>query len=213
MIVVILAIAGVAGAAYYYWQQATSLPNWYQKSAENTNKPTEVPAVVIEKKSGGEVKLNRQQLDRFITDNLARDSKLQQVLSSTKAIHSDIKDGKLEIGAIVNTANLSQINLSANEQFIIEQLMQKIPQLQNRDIYVSVQGTPQIKDGKIILAPDSKIKIGNLSFTPAEIAAKLNIPVEKIQQNLTIDIQRFSLQDIQLNQDEIKLKFKQLTGN
>lgn len=207
--VAILAIAGVAGAVYYYWQQATSLPNWYHKSAENTSKIQESSPAIINKKTSGEVKLTSKQLNQFITNNLPQDHKLKQILPSTKAIHSDIKDGKLEIGAVVNTSNLSEMNLSANERFVIEQLTQKIPQLQNRDIYVAVQGTPQLKDGKIVLGKDSQIKVGNLSFTPAEIAARLNLPVEKIEQQLAVNVQKLNLKEIKLNQGEMELKFKQ----
>ena len=209
MIVVILAIAGVAGVAYYYWQQATSLPSWYQKSAENITKIQELPPAIIDKKTGGQVKLDGEQLNQFIGHKLAQDSKLRQVLPSTKAIHSDIKDGKLQIGAVVNTSKLLETNLSAQERVVVDQLIQKIPQLQNRDIYVGVQGTPQLKDGKLVLGKDSQIKVGNLSFTPAQIAARLNLPVERVEQELALNVQKLNLKDIKLNQGEMELKFKQ----
>lgn len=210
--VIALVIAGVAGIGYYYWRQVTFLPDWYSKSSRVNNLPEQPTSIgnidsnLKSRRAKDEIKLNQEKLERLITNNFAKDDRIKYFLTSTKAIHSDIKDGKLEIGAIVNTENLSQVNLQQKERAIIEQIMQKVPQLQNRDIYVAIQGTPQVKDGKIILDRNSEIKVGKLSFTITEIAKKLNISPEQIQQSLALDAGQFNLQNIELNQGEIKLK-------
>jgi ribosomal protein S9 len=212
LIVIALVVAGVVGVGYYYWQQATFLPNWYSETSADKNSQESVTDAsninrnLNRQKTKGEIQLNQEELNNLITDNLAKDNRLKQVLPATKAINSDIKDGKLEIGAIVNTSKLSQLNLKESERAIIEQIMQKVPQLQNRDIYVGIQGTPQIKDGKIILGQESQVKVGKLSFTIPEIAQKLNLPAAKLQQDLALDVGQLNLQDIEINQGEIKLK-------
>lgn len=227
LIVIALAIAGVAGAAYYYWQQATFLPNWYQKSLgvnnlqESLTAPAppksiddmiQIPSAssinsnLANKNIKGEIQVSEEELNRLIVYNLAKNNKLKQILPATKSVNSNISDGQLEIGAIINTSNLSQLNLKESERATIEGIMQKVPQLQNRDIYVAIQGTPQIKDGKIILGKESQVRVGKLSFTVAEVAQKLNIPAAKLQQNLALDIEQLNLQDIDLNQGEINLK-------
>jgi ribosomal protein S9 len=212
LIVIALVVAGVVGVGYYYWQQATFLPNWYSETSADKNSQESVTDAsninrnLNRQKTKGEIQLNQEELNSLITDNLAKDNRLKQVLPATKAINSDIKDGKLEIGAIVNTSKLSQLNLKESERAIIEQIMQKVPQLQNRDIYVGIQGTPQIKDGKIILGQESQVKVGKLSFTIPEIAQKLNLPAAKLQQDLALDVGQLNLQDIEINQGEIKLK-------
>jgi ribosomal protein S9 len=212
LIVIALVVAGVVGVGYYYWQQATFLPNWYSETSADKNSQESVTDAsninrnLNRQKTKGEIQLNQEELNSLIVDNLAKDNRLKQVLPATKAINSDIKDGKLEIGAIVNTSKLSQLNLKESERAIIEQIMQKVPQLQNRDIYVGIQGTPQIKDGKIILGQESQVKVGKLSFTIPEIAQKLNLPAAKLQQDLALDVGQLNLQDIEINQGEIKLK-------
>ena len=106
-LLVVLAIAGGIGTAYYFWRQATDLPNWY-RNAEigNTSEEVQSPLSTEEinvslnqnllfqntieerlsqAKSQEEVQITEQEIQNWILSKITKDEKAKAFLQSSKA--------------------------------------------------------------------------------------------------------------------------------
>ena len=229
---------GSGAIAYYYWQQATSLPDWYQTQQlepvlNNSDvKPTPSAATAIaadslttiktkikeniqqqEKANASKGKDGQQPVevslsDREFTQLLQTEmtQKFKLPTSQNHLIQSRINQGSLEMGAVVNPQKLQSLELSRSQQALVSRVVTTFPQFKNQEFYLGISGTPQLQNGQLMLPTDSRVKVGNLSFTLPEIARKLNIPVARLQQGLQMNVDPLNLHDIQLKENQIILK-------
>lgn len=229
---------GSGAIAYYYWQQATSLPDWYQTQQLKPvlNRPdlkpsqssaTEIAADSLttiktkikeniqqqEKANASKEKDHQQPVevrlsDREFTQLLQTEmtQKLKLPTSQENLIQSRINQGSLEMGAVVNPQKLQSLDLSRSQQALVSRVVTTFPQFKNQEFYLGISGTPQLQNGQLMLPTDSRVKVGNLSFTLPEIARKLNIPVARLQQSLQMNVDPLNLNDIQLKENQIILK-------
>lgn len=121
-------------------------------------------------------------------------------------IQANIEKNNLEIGTVINTNKLESLELPRQQQAMIERVVTKFPQLKDQDIYVGIEGKPKLKNGQLTLPNNSQVKIGKLTFTLSEIAQKLGVSTERLQQGLNLDINSLNLRDLQLTNDEVILK-------
>lgn len=230
---------GSGAIAYYYWQQATSLPDWYQTQPlepvlNNSDiKPTQSSdstAIAADSLTTIKTKIkeniqqqektnvskgkNDQQpvevslSDREFTQLLQTEmtQKFKLPTSQDHLIQSRISQGSLEMGAVVNPQKLQSLELSRSQQALVSRVVTTFPQFKNQEFYLGISGTPQIQNGQLMLPTNSRVKVGNLSFTLPEIAQKLNVPVARLQQSLQMNVDPLNLHDIQLKENQIILK-------
>lgn len=206
---------GICGAFYYYWSQFTKIPQWYSE-AEESALPTDAPttqankqqvqskiASQIQPQIGNgevEVKLNPEDVNELLVANIARNKKGSALLQTTKGVRTTIRDDSVEIGAVVNTAELSQ------QEAKIEQAIAKFPLLKDRDIYVAVEGQPTAINGQLQFDENTLIKVGNLSMTVTETAQRLGVSPDKLLRNLTVKSELIQVQDIEFGNEEIIFK-------
>ncbi|MGC1248020.1 MAG: hypothetical protein WA865_17520 [Spirulinaceae cyanobacterium] len=206
---------GICGAFYYYWSQFTKIPQWYSE-AEESALPTDAPttqankqqvqskiASQIQPQIGNgevEVKLNPEDVNELLVANIARNKKGSALLQTTKGVKTTIRDDSVEIGAVLNTAELSQ------QEAKIEQAIAKFPLLKNRDIYVAVEGQPTAINGQLQFDENTLIKVGNLSMTVTETAQRLGVSPDKLLCNLTVKSELIQVQDIKFGDEEIIFK-------
>ena len=229
---------GSGAIAYYYWQQATSLPDWYQtqqlKPVLNRPdpKPSQSTATAIaadslttiktkikeniqqqEKTNASkgndgqqpvEVRLSDREFTQLLQTEITQKFKLPT--SQENLIQSRINQGSLEMGAVVNPQKLQSLELSRSQQALVSRVVTTFPQFKNQEFYLGISGTPKLQNGQLMLPTDSRVKVGNLSFTLPEIARKLNIPVARLQQSLQMNVDPLNLNDIQLKENQIILK-------
>jgi hypothetical protein len=233
--------------AYYYWQQATSLPDWYQtdraKPAQENNidpsqtspSSTEGSTVIAtdsltaiktkiqenirqqvqdgtaspapigaHRQQSVEVNLSDRDLTQLLQTEITQKFKLPS--SDGTLIQTQINQGSLEMGAVVNPQKLDSLDLSRSQKAIVDRVMTTFPQLKDQDFYLGINGKIQLQNGQLILPDNSRVKVGNLSFTIQEIAQKLNVPVEKLQQSLQMNVDSLNLRDFQLKENQVILK-------
>lgn len=226
---------GILGVTYYYWRQATSLPTWYQGQSSDPQKylqPSELPSPktdqtnimaatkqTIQKKvqttiqqQGNiqpqqdiKVTLKTQDFNQLIQSEISNKlrSRSRETLPN---IQANIEKNNLEIGTVINTNKLENLELPRQQQAMIERVVTKFPQIKDQDIYVGIEGKPKLKNGQLTLPNNSQVKIGKLTFTLSEIAQKLGVSTERLQQGLDLDINSLNLRDLQLTNDEVILK-------
>jgi hypothetical protein len=210
-IAITLATASVGAVAFYYWQQATQLPAWYTANQiEPTGQPSQAtatkPTVEIEPKQTGDrsattakpsaapkppTKAQRHQseLTQLFTTEITRKAESKKLGSALKGANTTMQNGTVESGAVVNLGDISPEQLPPDERAFFSKLVTAFPELSRQSFYIGVEGKPTVKNGQALLSDDLRVKLGNLSFTPAQLAERLGIPEDQIRQQLQLQVQ------------------------
>jgi hypothetical protein len=217
------------GGLYYIWQQATNVPDEYIKATANektdslslplppdriTQQATVTKqkiTVPIDKAQVGQkitVKLSDRDLNNLVVAKLAISQPSKQVPVGIKGIKTNIKEGKVYAGALVNLAQLAHNGKPGSQTAILSKLTDKLTFLKNRDVYIGIVGTPVVEGNQIKFDPDTQIKVGNMNFTIAELAENLGVSPAKIQQamNLQLQQQNFKVNRVNLLDNQLAIE-------
>lgn len=229
-LIFILLIAGTSAAIYYYYlHQATKLPDWYTSKKETTAtlgiKDTEYisqsqarNAQIItdkvesfSKKNTGEsvkINLNEDDINSLIISGFTKNTSKKELPEAIKGVKTNIQDGKIESGAIVNISKIQTAPTANNDKSTITQLTKTLPFLVNQEVYVGVVGKPTVENGQLKLGDDTEIKVGNLSFPISEVSNKLGIPKEQIEKkiNSELKLRGVKVEDVELVDNQALIK-------
>jgi hypothetical protein len=231
VIIKLLAIilVGTMGGLYYIWQQATNVPDEYIKATAGAQTDNPTPAlppdriieqetitkqkltVPIDRAKTGEkiaVKFSDLDLNNLVVAKLATSQPSKQVPMGVKGIKTNIKDGKIHTGALVNLSQLAHNGQPGSQTAALSKLTDKLSFLKDRDVYIGIVGKPVVEGNQIRFASDTKIKVGNMNFTIAELAENLGVSPEKIQQamNLQLQQQNFKVDRVNLLDDRFAIE-------
>jgi hypothetical protein len=225
VVIFLLITTGVISGVYYYWRQATNIPDWYtiqekknnsiniiaeKDSQQARNIEAEVTAITQPLGSSKDVELNlsEKDLNNILASEIAKKNNSSKISEAVKAVKTNIKEGKIEGGALVNISEIPTAHLRESETAAITRAFKVFPGLENREVYIGIEGKPTIEDGQLKFDENTKIKIGNLSFTQAELSEKLGIPESQIRQftNFELQVGKLKVNDIELNDGKALLK-------
>jgi hypothetical protein len=242
LIAACLAVASVGAVAFYYWQQATQLPDWYGSTQPDslsqtgqinastsppgdvitdTNRSTErdrrqpnsqpsvsitqptkkvgtVPETPPKQPTPTKTEVQQKELTRLFTNEITRKAEDKRLGAALKGANTTIQNGNIESGAVVNFKDISLEQLPPDERDFLTKLVTAFPALGQQSFYIGIEGKPTIKDGQAQLNDDMRIKLGKLSFTPAQLSERLGIPEEQIRQQIQLQVQLGNLTADQL---------------
>lgn len=253
LIAVFLALAGIGGVAFYYWQQATKLPDWYaanQSMSANQTDQTNVPnslasqsitepnqgksgdraqtktpqstqpsalakpsesraSLATAEKQPSKTTSRQNELAQRFTTEVTRKIESRKLGSALKGANTTMQNGKVESGAVVNFGDISPNQLPPDERAFFSKLIAAFPELSRQNFYIGVEGKPVVKGGQVQLDDNIRIKLGNLSFTPAQLSERLGIPEDQIRQQLKLQVQMGNLKVEELRvADDRALSFR-----
>jgi len=227
---------GAAGIGYYYWTEATALPNWYQEQSSDSQKypqPSELSPppnnqngtitatkekiqeqvkATIEQQGNVQpqqeinVNLKTQDFNALIQSEISNKLKSRKITSALPNIQTNIENNNLEIGTVINPTKLEKLDLPRQQQAIVKRVMTNFPQLKDQDIYIGIEGQPKLKNGQLTLPNNSQVKIGKLTFTLSEVAQKLDVSPDRLQQSLNLNIDQLNLHDLKFKENKVILK-------
>jgi hypothetical protein len=236
LIGVILLGTGGAGIAYYFWTQATALPSWFQgQSSDPTSfvQPSQLlspstdlnPAIASTKQKIQQkvqtaiqdqgmsqipgdvaVSLNAQDFNQLIQSEISSQLQSRKISPVLPRIQTNLENNNLELGTVINSAKLKTLDLPRRQQAMVERVVSQFPQLKDQDIYIGIEGKPKLENGQLTLPNNSQVRIGNLTFSLSEVAQKLGVPRDRLQQSLNLNIDQLNLQDLQFKDNEVILK-------
>jgi hypothetical protein len=204
-------LVAAIGGTYYVWQEAIKVPDEYTKASTDDkldsqslplqpSQITERAAVSKQKitapielaKSGQKVnvKLSDRDLNNLVVAKLATSQPTKQVPVGVKGIRTNIKDGKIYTGAMVNLDQLARNGKPGSQTAALSKLTDKLTFLKGRDVYIGIVGKPVVEGSQIKFAPDTQIKIGNVNFTITQLAENLGVSPAKLQQTIDLQIQQ-----------------------
>jgi hypothetical protein len=246
---------------YYYWRQATQLPEWYSTQsstapntlnfsntselrAARTRVQEKIEASIVNsqavvperslpvnsytsssnnslsqvsseasdrklaKQKNVEVELSDREVNELAMNAIAERAGQSQVLATVPSLHTNIKDGVLESGTVVNLADVPKNQLAESEAATLGKVLKTFPFLENKEIYVGIVGKPQIENGQLKWDNNTKIKLGNLSLSLSELSQRLNIPQDKLEEklNLSLPLGRLKANDMELTENKVLLR-------
>jgi hypothetical protein len=222
LLAVVLVASG--GGLYYVWQQAIKLPDDYLKETVDSKSDNPAPplqssqinaraavskqkiiAPVEQAKIGQkiDVKLSDRDLNNLVVAKLATSQPNKQLPTGVKGVKTNIKDGKIHIGALVNLGQLVASGTPGGQTAALNKLTDKLTFLKDRDVFVGIVGTPIVDGSKVKFSEDTEIKVGGMNFTISQLADNLGVAPAKIQQMI----------DLQLQQKNFKIDRVNLSNN
>jgi hypothetical protein len=227
----LLAVVLVAGGGglYYVWQQAIKLPDDYLKETVGSKQGTPAPPLQpsqitaraavttqkivapIEQAKVGQkidVKLSDRDLNNLVIAKLATSQPNKQLPTGVKGVKTNIKDGKIHIGALVNLGQLAASGTPDSQTAALNKITGKLIFLKDLNIFVGIVGTPIVDSSKVKFSEDTEIKVGSISFTIAQIANNLGVAPAKIQQMIDLQLQQknFKIDRVNLGNNGLSIE-------
>ena len=227
LLVVILVAGG--GGLYYVWQQAIKLPDDYVKEAVNS-KPgipitplqssqitaqaavtkQKIVAPIEQAKFGQkiDVKLSNRDLNNLVIAKLATSQPNKQLPTGVKGVKTNIKDGKIHIGALVNLGQLAASGAPGSQKAVLTKLTDKLTFLRDRDVFIGIVGKPIVDGSKVKFSEDTEIKVGGMNLTIAQLADNLGVSSAKIQQMIDLQLQQknFKIDRVSLGNNGLSIE-------
>lgn len=227
LLAVILVVGG--GGLYYVWQQAIKLPDEYLKETVNSKpgtpapplKPSQITAraavskqkiiAPIEQAKVGQkidVQLSDRDLNNLVIAKLATSQPNKQLPTGVKGVKTNIKNGKIHIGALVNLGELAAGGSSGAQAAALTKLTSKMTFLNGRDVFIGIAGTPIVDGSKVKFSEDTQIKVGGMNLTIAQLADSLGVSPAKIQQMIDLQLQQqnFKIDRVNLGNHGISIE-------
>lgn len=210
---------GVAiGVPYYFWQQATATPDWYRDRAsisfrdpvavETARQRVAAKLSTVQPQPDGthEVSLSSQDVNAIAVTTLNELARKTQLTDAIASVNSEIQDGRIQSGAVINLANVPPESLNLTEREIVSLIRSKVPGLVDRELYVGIEGRPTIQNGQLQFDNTLRIQIGNLSLSAADVAQQLGISEATLWQTLNRELSTLHLQEVQIVDDQLRLR-------
>lgn len=228
-LVAFLLLLGGGGWLAYTWQQVTHLPDWYTRestteTAPSTLLPTQVdePAEIeslafdLHQKvdrvlsttasQTPEVQLTAQEFNQFVVTSLPTQARSPKVITSVKAMNTKIEAGQLQTGIVVDTSALPLDQLPSEYQTTVKGLLKSFPVLQDKEIYVGVEGKPQVRQGKVVLGEDARLVVGNVRFSYGDIRDRINLPSDLLDNPVNLQLGQLQIKDLNFQDQTVILK-------
>lgn len=228
-LVAFMLLLGGGGWLAYTWQQVTHLPDWYtRKSASEAapatllsaqvDEPAEVESLAFDlhqkvdrilsttTSQTPEVQLSAQEFNQFVVTSLPAQARSPQVISAVKAMNTQIEAGQLQTGIVLDTSALPLEQLPSEYRATVNGLFQSFPALQDKEIYVGVEGKPYLQQGKVILGEDARLVVGNVRFSYADIRDRINLPPDLLDQSVNLQLGQLQVEDLKFQDQMVILK-------
>ena len=193
-------VGAIAGGSAYYLTRASALPAWYRETgtaiAADTASSSDLLAAKLASGEGVryldssrvEITLSETELNQVIMTAIADNIEAARWLQSAQGTNTTISEDRIESGVVINLATLSPDQLPVGGRQVIGQITERFPALADRDIYLGIEGSPSIVEGRLILNDDIRIKIGNIRLTVDQIANQLGLSTSQLEEQLNLTL-------------------------
>lgn len=222
-ILLMCGVAGAVGVPYYFWHQVTQVPTEFRERAiaantidlsdqaalQEARQNVQTKLAQIQPAADGtvEVELTGAELNDLLASQVASVVEAQNLTPAVKGISTTIADGKIASGAVINLSAVRDKTLNSPGQPILEEITKVLPGLTDREVYVGVEGTPAIETGQLKLA-NTRIRVGNLRFSLADVAQRLGTSEAELQQQLDrqLPLDQLGIQKVELTDDRVQIR-------
>ncbi|MGI0486455.1 hypothetical protein ACN4EK_13530 [Pantanalinema rosaneae CENA516] len=217
-----LAVIGTIGIPYYFWRQATALPDWYQQDMINplvidlhdpdaiaqARRTVADKMAAVQSYADGtqEIYLTEQDVNALAAVEVDRLANYTRLTEAIRSVNTTIRNGQIKSGAVINLANIPTEALDSNEQNLVATLLKTFPVLAQRQVYVGIEGTPAVVDGQLQFDHSLRIQVGNLSLSVADIAQQLGISEATLWQEINRELETLQLREAEISGNQVRLR-------
>jgi len=192
-----LVAAAVGAGIGYASLQTGGLPDASFAQDALTDRSAEIRSVEsrdVETRSikPNDVVISEDELNQRVNDAIASDPAIAPIINISKGVETSIEGDRVESGLTLNLNNLPLNELPAEAEAAVGELLQTFPFLAERDVYVGVEGRPQIVDGAVSLN-DTNIRFGPLKLPVSSVASQLGVSQTDIEQQLNAVLEQEGL--------------------
>ena len=181
---VLLALA--LGVIAYLWVQVTALPEWYTaEGAPPVAGPADAPAPAGTWAPSADGR--RAEARDFHAGSKKMGPAMRRAIKASRATY---EDGKLEAGMVADLRQLPAEGLSSQDASFLERAKVAFPGLADREVYIGIEGEPVIDGGVMKVGPKTRLRIGNLTYSLADAAAKLGLNQAQLEKELNAELAR-----------------------
>ncbi|MBD2040027.1 hypothetical protein [Microcoleus sp. FACHB-672] len=154
------------------------------------------------------INLDATEFNTLVVSNLVENARSSPLLESAEGFKTTIKNGAIEAGVVLNISQIPTDQLAAGERTAFNKAIQTFPFMENRQVYLALEGKPSLEQGTLKFDDNTKVKVGNLSMTLSELSQKLGIPQEQLNQkiNLELSLGRLKINDIKFEGDRALIR-------
>ena len=131
-----------------------------------------------------DVVISEAELNDMVAEAIASHPHTSSILDLTKGVDTVIEGDRIESGVRINLSDIPLDSLPAEGQQAIEKITQTFPFLNNRKVYVGIEGSPTVVDGQVSLS-NTHVKIGQLTLPIANIASQYGFSQTEVEQQLS----------------------------
>lgn len=197
------AAAGTGAAVAYYVNRATAIPTWYNSSTADSTLTESLnhsgQSLLQTKLASGEgvnyeghsrvtISLTEAELTQVITEGLSQHAQASRLLQATPGIQASINGNQIMGGVVVNPADLPIQDLPPQAQRAVEQAFKTVPMLGDRPVYIGIEGSPRIDNGRLVLSDDTRVQIGRINLTVADLSRLTGISPAQINDHLNLTL-------------------------
>lgn len=222
-------ILGAMGiSVFFVWKQATHLPSWYiqSSSGENVISSTKQPKKLINSEqvlrkvsdnltatTTGEVELDAEEVNSLIITSLGKQDKSKKFISAIKGTNTKIENGKISVGAVIETASIPVQDLSSQKETKIFQLIQRLPG-KDKKVYIGIEGKPSISNQELSFDDATRVSLGYFSFPIAELSQNIGIPQDSINQLVSQELKKLpiKLESINIQGERVVIRGSRNSG-
>ncbi|GAB1542821.1 hypothetical protein NUACC21_54950 [Scytonema sp. NUACC21] len=224
-----LAIGGASAVIFFFWYQATQLPDWYSNSQTQEVSPSttanaappidqkkqieqaqkqQAQKQVLHKisdrlkssKAKSEVQLDAAEVNALIDSGIAQTTDKSRLAQAVVSTKTQIENGKISAGAVIDLRAIPFNELQKGEQIAISKLLLAVPILKYHPVYVEVEGKPAIRNKQVSLDETTRIKLGNISFSLSDLSQRFGFSEERLNQQVAK-----KLENLPVNVDEVEV--------
>lgn len=174
-------------------------------SAVKTRRQLGVRALKERRKDGAvHIVLSEAELRALAIAAIADHPRGAEFARVVREVKIDLEENSLEFGVSVDVSALERSGLV--EAAALERVLDVVPMLRGREVYVGFRGTPGARDGRIGLADDLEITLGFVTVPIEVLAEKLGLSVAGLSSKLEFEIEGVVVEEVRAGLDEITLE-------
>lgn len=153
--------------------------------------------------AGSEFRVGESDLNQLVRRALEDSEDGRRALELSKELKTEIDDGRVEIGMVINLSEIPPGELTEEERENVDQVLRFLPFLGDQDLYIAVSGVPTAQDGKVTVARDVQVKLAFLSLPIEEMGELFGVDTEPFRRELVLDLSPFRAREVEVVTGEV----------
>ncbi|MCP4201042.1 MAG: hypothetical protein GY769_03825 [bacterium] len=150
--------------------------------------------------------LSETDLAALATSAIAEHPRGKEIIQVVRELRTDIEVNSLELGVSVDVSALERSGLLEAE--MLERVLDILPILRGRNLYIGFRGVPGAADGKITLVEDLEVALGFLTLPVDDVAERLGLFGDAVYSSLEFDLGGFEVEEVQAGKDKVTLEVR-----